>query len=274
MSWRHDALADDLASHLLDARRMVWTNLQLGPHGSPRPDVYTLDKSFVRPNPRAFECKVSVSDFRSDVTAGKWQNYLAYAQGVTFAVPHGLVTKSDIPQGCGLMTRSERGWATVRKPTLATLDRIPEEALLKLLIDGCQREFRAYQIEATSRYVEREQIRKKLSQDVAQALDQRDALLRDAELIRDRAQRQLKEVESIVERRCADTVRAAKDITEDVRAALGIDDSVKDWNLPFRVRDRLKRLERDGEIAFLRGKLEAIQKAMAGITWTAKDDAA
>lgn len=275
MNWQHDELANDLASHLLDAqRRMVWTNLQLGPRHSARPDVYTMDKSFVHPNPRAYEVKVSVADFRSDVTTGKWQNYLAYAQAVTFAVPHGLVPKSDIPAGCGFMVRSERGWATIRKPTLSVLDRIPEEALLKLLIDGCERERRAYRVEQTSRWYERDRIKQELGADVAEALDRRDALLRDAEITREKAQHELRDAEATVERRIKDTVRVAREVTGEVRQALGIDENVKDWNLSFRVSERLRRLDRDGEVAHLRRQIDAIRKALAEaeVNWPATED--
>lgn len=44
----HDELAQSLAAHLRGDARMIWCDLQLGPSGSPRPDVYTIDK-FVRP---------------------------------------------------------------------------------------------------------------------------------------------------------------------------------------------------------------------------------
>ena len=62
-----------------------------------------------------------VSDFRSDITSGKWQKYLDFSTAVVFAVPKGLVSKDDIPKGCGLMTRGENGWVTLRKPTRQTV---------------------------------------------------------------------------------------------------------------------------------------------------------
>ena len=87
VTWKHNALAKDLADHLLgNPRRLAWLDIQLGPVHSPRPDVYTLDKSYVQPCPTAYEVKVSVQDFRSDVTSGKWQTYLNYAEAVYFCV--------------------------------------------------------------------------------------------------------------------------------------------------------------------------------------------
>lgn len=137
--WEHDALAEDLGRHLRCEKTMVWCNVQLGPSGSPRPDVYTLARSYAHPNPRAYEVKVSRSDFLADVTAGKWRTYLNYADSVVFAVPAGLVTPADVPPHAGLMVRGETGWRTLKRATPGLVS-IPEDALLKLLIDGIERE--------------------------------------------------------------------------------------------------------------------------------------
>ena len=102
----HNDLAASLAGHLLGDGRMVWCDMQLGPLPSPRPDVYTIDKSYRHPKPTAYEVKVSVADFRSDVTSGKWQVYRRFAGAVYFAVPAGLASPSDVPDGCGLYTRA------------------------------------------------------------------------------------------------------------------------------------------------------------------------
>lgn len=132
----HDDLAYDLAKHLAVDGKLIWCDMQIGPQGSPRPDVFTLRKSFVNPAPSAYECKVSVSDFRADITEGKWQSYLAFAGAVTFAVPVGLVKVSDIPTGCGFMTRSDDGkWHTHRRATRQMCG-LKVEHLMKLLIDG------------------------------------------------------------------------------------------------------------------------------------------
>jgi len=137
--WEHDALAADLAGSLKAPDRMVWTDMQLGPHGSPRPDVYTIMKSYVRPCPTAYECKISKSDFRADVTVGKWSSYLEYAHAVVFACPAGLLTKAEMPEMCGLIVRHENVWRLAKKATINPRP-IAEEAMLKLLIDGVNRE--------------------------------------------------------------------------------------------------------------------------------------
>lgn len=135
----HDALAESLAAHLHGPHRMTWCDLQLGPQGSVRPDVYTIEKSFVRPNPMAYECKVSQSDFRADVTSGKWQAYLQYASGVYFACESTLIGKADVPDRCGLIVLKDGVWRSAKRPTLQPV-KIPQDAFLKLLIDGLERE--------------------------------------------------------------------------------------------------------------------------------------
>lgn len=136
----HDALAADLAAFLRTERVMTWEDIPLGPSGSVRPDVYTITKSFMSPCPTAYECKVTRSDFLSDVTSGKWQSYLKYASAVYFACAVGLFDKKDVPTHCGLIVRHPSGtWRRVKRAVFSPVI-IPEEALLKLLIDGVERE--------------------------------------------------------------------------------------------------------------------------------------
>lgn len=136
--WKHDELLEDLAGYLRAPDRMVWCDMQLGPSGSPRPDVFTIQKSYSKPLPAAFEIKVSRSDLRSDTTSGKWQSYLQFAGSVTFAVPDGLCTVADIPDSCGLIVRKNAVWRYVRKPTVQKVE-ISFSACMKLLIDGVSR---------------------------------------------------------------------------------------------------------------------------------------
>lgn len=151
MTWKHNDLAGDLACHLRGPARMVWADIQLGPSGSPRPDVYTLMKSFSKPKPTAYEIKVSRSDFLADVTAGKWMQYLAYAESVTFCAPAGLLKKDEIPATCGFMERGEASWRTVRRASPSPVT-IPQDAMLKLLIDGIGREGGAARMDLGRRY--------------------------------------------------------------------------------------------------------------------------
>lgn len=136
----HGKLAEDLAAHLGGESVMTWCDIQLGSAHSVRPDVYTIRKSFVNPNPMAYECKVSRGDFLADVTAGKWQAYLQYACGVVFAAEADLLSKADVPPHCGLILRHPTGtWRLAKRPVLNPVT-IPQDALIKLLIDGVERE--------------------------------------------------------------------------------------------------------------------------------------
>lgn len=132
---KHDELQEDLASHLRGGTdRMVWTNTQLGPSGSPRPDVFTINKSFSRFRADAYEIKVSVSDLRSDLTSGKWQAYRKFGHAVWFAFPRGMAPLELVPKECGIILRGDGGWRSARKPVAQVLDTLPREAWLKLLM--------------------------------------------------------------------------------------------------------------------------------------------
>lgn len=168
--WKHDDLARDLAQHLRSDKRLVWTDMQLGPSGSPRPDVYTLECSYSKPLPTAYECKISRADLRSDTTSGKWQKYLQYAGAVIFAVPDGLCTPAEIPTGCGLIVRKAQTWRHVRKATRAHVS-LPMEACMKLLIDGVARTVGAHvpQPRRLELWSEHKAVRKKFGEAVALA---------------------------------------------------------------------------------------------------------
>jgi hypothetical protein len=131
---KHDELQEDLAGHLRGGSdRMVWTNTQLGPSGSPRPDVFTVNKSFSRFRTDCYEVKVSVSDLRHDVTSGKWQSYRKFGHAVWFAFPRGMASLDLVPKECGVILRGET-WRAARKPVAQVMDTLPRDVWLKLLM--------------------------------------------------------------------------------------------------------------------------------------------
>ncbi len=134
---KHDELQEDLARHLRgNTDRMVWTNMQLGPVGSPRPDLFTLNKSFSNFRADCYEIKVSVSDLRHDVTSGKWQSYRKFGHAVWFAFERGLAPLDVVPRECGVILRGDGGtWRAARKPVAQVLDTLPRDAWLKLVMD-------------------------------------------------------------------------------------------------------------------------------------------
>ncbi|PHR83120.1 MmcB family DNA repair protein [Henriciella sp.] len=170
-NWKHDDLARDLADHLSAPNRMIWTDMQMGPSGNPRPDVYTMQKSFANPRPVSYEIKISRSDFLSDVTSAKWQSYLKFSGGVIFAVPKGLITKNDVPQECGLIVRSDAGWKTLKRERPGT-GRPDFTAMMKMLIDGVDRvrEKREASPRRHDLWTISESVRKDCGEDVARIL--------------------------------------------------------------------------------------------------------
>jgi len=188
MGMTHDDLARSLADHLRGTHRMVWCDVQLGPSGSIRPDVYTVDKSFARPAPTAYEIKVSVPDFRSDVTTGKWQTYLRVACGVYFACEVGLLSKSDVPAHCGLLVRHPSGaWRAAKRATLSPVT-VPQDAFLKLLIDGVEREGPIVRRKEWSLYVAQTTARKQFGDLVGAVIHDRATVEYETGEMRRRAQ--------------------------------------------------------------------------------------
>lgn len=211
----HDALARSLADHLRGPDRMAWCDIQLGPSGSPRPDVFTICKSFMRPTPTAYECKVSVSDFRADVTSGKWQAYLNFASGVYFACESGLFGKADVPEHCGLIVLKDGNWRAAKKATLQAVT-VPQDALLKLIIDGVEREGPRYRAKAWSESMFYLRMSQEYGEDTATAI--RD-LVRARHEIEDR-RRQAEGILSAAKRGAENIQKESSDTVAPLRAEL------------------------------------------------------
>lgn len=262
-TWQHNALADDLATHLGAASdRMVWTNLQLGPSGSARPDVYTLAKSYSRPAPRAYEIKVSVADFRRDVTAGKWIAYREHAEQVYFAVPSGLVTKNDLPAEVGLLVRGPEGWRAMRAPKSRPVE-IPVDTLLKLLFDGRAKQFgHAAPERGFSSYLATRELAKRWGEEAAQ-------LVSDTINARERLARLQTEITQQREReeeRARRTIACERrDLVDEQRAAasaVGLAPDAPLWEIVHALREARQRIDRDAEVQRLNGSLERVRSAL------------
>lgn len=274
MSWNHDDLARDLAAHLRGASdRLVWTDMQLGPAGSPRPDVYTVPCSFARFRPVAYECKISVADFRRDVTAGKWTSYLRFAAGVIFAAPAGLLKKEDIPAGCGLIVRGPDGWRSLKGPTLKNVDNLPRDAWIKLIIDGMGRladqSYEQLRAGLCNEWTIEKKIRARLGDVVADAVrDQLNAerRLKDAtERLENLAEEAENERRLILDRAKQHAERDAAQIDSariELARALGLPESAGAWEIASACKQAARRVCLDFEVKRLRQQLERIQAAI------------
>ncbi|WP_176114268.1 hypothetical protein [Burkholderia cepacia] len=274
MTWAHDDLAKDLAAHLRGASdRLVWTDMQLGPAGSPRPDVYTVPCSFARFQPVAYECKISVADFRRDVTAGKWTSYLRFAAGVIFAAPAGLLKKEDIPAGCGLIVRGPDGWRSLKGPTLKNMENLPRDAWIKLIIDGMARlaDQNHEQLRAglCNEWTLEKKLRARLGDVVADAVRDQLHAERRLKTATERLENLAEEAENerrlILDRAKEHAERDATQIDSargELARALGLPASAGAWEIASACKQAARRVSVDPEVKRLRQQLERIQVAI------------
>lgn len=268
--WMHDGLAKDLADHLRGTRDvMAWEDMQLGPSGSCRPDVYTIGKSYAHFNPLAYECKISVADFRSDVTSGKWQRYLEFASAVIFAVPAGLISKADIPTGCGLIVRSDAGWRMAKGPTLKHIATLPRDAWIKMLIDGIERQAIAHRRESRGRsnqWTIDKAMRAKFGEDLADLISRalRNRAEVEAAIAEDRRKRQ--EIIDGTERHAKlhreqieRELRTLSNEQKWLAKSLGLTEDASIHDLTRRIRQCFERLGEDDEIKRLRGFFKQVK---------------
>lgn len=272
-TWGHDELAHDLAQSLrVNPEHIVWEDMQMGPSGSIRPDVYLLKKRYSTFAPVTYEVKISVSDFRSDITSGKWQGYLNFSSAVIFAVPAGLIKKEDVPAGCGLIVRHEEVWRMVKKPTVQHLETLPRESWMKLVIDGIerateQRDEARLRVSPNRWSVERA-LSKKLGAEVAEIVA---SLIQSRAFVADEIERNEKTVREIRDG-THQQLQWAKDALERDRKgmdgdlvvlamALGLPAESTAHELSSAVHEASRRLAEDAEVRRLRGLIERIQKA-------------
>ncbi|MGN8184569.1 hypothetical protein ACTJLD_01155 [Burkholderia sp. 22088] len=274
MTWAHDDLAKDLAAHLRGTSdRLVWTDMQLGPAGSPRPDVYTVPCSFARFQPVAYECKISVADFRRDVTAGKWTSYLRFAAGVIFAAPAGLLKKEDIPAGCGLIVRGPDGWRSLKGPTLKNMENLPRDAWIKLIIDGMARlaDQNHEQLRAglCNEWTLEKKLRARLGDVVADAVRDQLHAERRLKTATERLENLAEEAENerrlILDRAKEHAQRDAAQVDGariELARVLGLPASAGAWEIASACKQAARRVSVDPEVKRLRQQLERIQVAI------------
>lgn len=136
--WRHGDLADDLALARRGVGEAVVTELNLRSRGTGGyVDVATLKLSWASPVTTGYEIKVSRADFLRDVQTAKFERYLPYFRRFYFACPAGLISKEEVPEGCGLMVRGEERWSGVKAPRLREVTPEIDAHLRLAMIMGC-----------------------------------------------------------------------------------------------------------------------------------------
>lgn len=265
----HDALAEDLAAHLAgySTPMVVWTDMQLGPAGSARPDVYAIEKTYSALRARVFEVKVSRADFLSDVTSGKYLRYAAFAGSITFATPAGLISKDEVPKGCGLITRSPEGvWRYQRKPTLQPTPDLPRDAWLKLVIDGCGREREAARVKAcvprtTSEWCHQRRVRDRFGAELAAIVADRDNAARQIQAEAEGHRRALAERQERERDGYREEARKLEELRADAAAALGLAPQAHYWEIRGELDARVKGATEER----ITDALRAVDQAMRGL---------
>lgn len=138
-------------------------------------DVCAAKLSWTNPDVRGFEVKVTRSDFLADVNSGKFRRYLGWVDLFYFATPSGLVKKSEIPEGCGLVVRGENGWSGVRAPRrtkLSEVDRAGSLLALFMNLHGFRQQ--ATRSERLARYMKDRSLRSALSEQLREMLREAD----------------------------------------------------------------------------------------------------
>lgn len=266
---RHDDLLNTLARHLrANTDRMVFCDMPMGAAGNQRPDIWTLNKSYANPRPTAYEVKVSKSDYQKDMSTGKWQGYLEYSCAVTFAVPKGLVTKADLPRGCGLIQYDESAgtWGTVKAPTLNPIKPFKQELLLKLLIDGVNRCTR----DQGHRDKNKWELNRRLAQRIGahyarvivQAADQ-EQVIREYEDYHRGLEEKSREAIKAAAARDAEAVAPAK---RELCQAIGLGEGASGWEIKRRIRDLVEAVSVDAEVKRLNEVIASIERSLSMAT--------
>lgn len=274
--WDHDALAADLKMYLEGnrAQRFVWLDMQLGPAGSPRPDVYALPKRYSTFNPIAYEVKVARSDFQSDINSGKWQKYYAFASAVVFAVPDGLVKKTEMPDGAGLIVRKANVWRMARAPRNNPLDNLPIQTWMKLLLDGVSRLSPAREAFYASLVRDRV-VRKLLGDEIAALLRNRDHAehqLRHEQEAHERRLAQIKSQHEITEALAREREAEATRVYDELCEQFGLRRGAPTWQFYSEIRKKITQLDSDERVQHLVSTIENAERALAQARLSIKAD--
>jgi hypothetical protein len=218
------------------------------------------------PQIHAYEIKVSRGDLFSDLNAEKWRKYLEHCQSVTFAMPHGLAKKEEIPTECGVMFRTGRGWRTERRPTNVG-SACSTVAMAKLLTCHPDREpypgLAKYEGDALARKC-RDRFEVEVGQRLGRALARLAADIADGKDPAGRAEEKARDLIAKAQRE-ADALKAN---LAPVFAALGISADLSEWEIARSVRRAAEDLSADSRVARVERALAQARAALADVALT------
>lgn len=116
----HRQLVDSLAAHFAARQRppLIFTEVAIeghyGSHG--RLDVVTLTigGNYAHFPLWGYEVKATRADLLHDLADRKWERYLGPLHRLHFAFPAGIASADEIPEQCGVLQLSHKGWRHVR----------------------------------------------------------------------------------------------------------------------------------------------------------------
>jgi len=122
----HHELGARLALHLRSKGMHTWENVEFSNPadtgarlwGAVRPDVFACLPTLKAKNasPVIYEVKVSRADFLADVgKPAKREAYADLAEAVYYCCPDGMIDKTDVPEGFGLLCEVTEGQFILRK---------------------------------------------------------------------------------------------------------------------------------------------------------------
>ena len=263
--WGHNALASELAKRLRnDGKNWTWENLTVGAWSGPRPDVMAFPRwRYDLPQIHAYEIKVSRSDLMSDLNSEKWRKYLEHCQSVTFAMPHGLAKKDEIPAECGVMFRTGRGWRTERRAqNLGSACSI--QAMAKLLTCHPDRDpypgLSKWEADAEARRC-RDAFARRAGERFGQALAR---LAADVAEGHDPAGKAKSKAEEILADARAEAERIRAQLAP-LLTALGLPEDAGSWEISSRIRQTVQDLSADARVQKVEAALKRARDALAEV---------
>jgi hypothetical protein len=138
MVWESEfKLQRDLAEYLRQCGFMTFTEIVIPGCEQGRVDVAAVKPGmYAQKDIRAYEVKITKQVFDKDINENKWRKYLNVFHRVYFAAPEGVLKKSDIPEGAGLILRNNNGWHVVKAAKFNNPEKLDVDSILALLYHG------------------------------------------------------------------------------------------------------------------------------------------